>query len=142
MEPSVQFECPCHPSSSPCPVGHSASNARNAFAYCSIASFSISFTFTFGQITVRGPMCVFQAYGTRHSSDFVLSQILAPRFAGHPRFHCTHPDGPTLIALDDELGELGSGDQNPEQQPPPRSVSNSMAPLKICPPMDNSHRRI
>jgi hypothetical protein len=55
----------------------------------------------------------------------VLGQILASGFAGHARFHCTHADGCSLVALANELGELVSCDHNPQQHPPPRPVSNS-----------------
>jgi hypothetical protein len=60
--------------------------------------------------------------------DIILTQILARRLAVHPCFHCTHTDGSSLVALDYELGELGSRDHNPEQHPPPRPASNSMLP--------------
>ena len=67
--------------------------------------------------------------------DVVLTQILARRLAVHPCFHCTHTDGSSLVALDHELGELGSCDHNPEQQQPPRPASNSMPPHPEKPPL-------
>ena len=89
-----------------------------------------------GQIAARGSSRVLHVCGTRRcSSDIVLAQILARRVAGHARFHCTHADGSSLVALDDELGELGSCDHNPEQHPPPRPASNSMPPHPEKPPL-------
>ena len=56
----------------------------------------------------------------------VLPQIIARRCAGHARLDCTHADVCSLVALANELGELGSFDHNPEQHPPPQPVSNGM----------------
>ena len=66
--------------------------------------------------------------GVRHLAlfhDFVLPQILARRVAGHPCLHCTHADGSSLVALENEPGELGSFDHNPKQHAPPRPASIS-----------------
>ena len=61
----------------------------------------------------------------RETHDFVLPRILARRIAGHPRFHCTHADGSSLVELNDELGELGVFDHNPWLHTPPRPASIS-----------------
>ena len=53
-----------------------------------------------------------------------LPQMLAGGVAGHARFHGTHTDGCSLVALVNELRELGSFDHNPRQHAPPRPVSN------------------
>jgi hypothetical protein len=57
--------------------------------------------------------------------DLVLPQILARRVAGHPRLHGIHADGSSLVALENEPGELSSFDHNPKQHTPPRTASIS-----------------
>ena len=66
--------------------------------------------------------------GVRHLAlfhDLALPQILARRVAGHPCLHSTHADGSSLVALENEPGELGFVDHNPKQHPPPRPTSIS-----------------